>query len=109
MSEDQPYSPANPKQVKKRTAEAKRAAERADEDLRELLATPAFRRFIWVLICERCQMFRTPFNPNGSVLNLNVGRQEVGRELFAAIERIDPKLIPQMMIEYSEARSGAGD
>lgn len=103
MAEREPYNAANPKQVKKRIDKAKRVADQRDEDFRTLLSIPEFRRFLWHHICARCQIFQSPFNPNGSVQTLNVGRQDVGRELFTEIERIDATLIPKMMQDHAAA------
>lgn len=103
--DQQPYNAANPRHVQKRTNKAKRDAEQRQEEFAELLKQAAFRRFLWHLICERCQIFQSPFNPNGSTQTLNIGRQDVGRELFSDVERIDPKLITLMMTEFAEAKS----
>ncbi len=99
------YNAANARQVKKRAEAAKLALEKREAEFAELLALPAFRRFLWHHICVRCQIFQSPFNPNGSIQTLNVGRQQVGHELFAEIEKIDPKIIPAMMVEYSQSEA----
>lgn len=101
--QEKPFNAADPKQVQKREKKAKRQQEDRDADLKELLQLPSFRRWIWNLACDRCQLFQSPFNPNGSTQTLNIGRQDVGRELLAEIERIDPKLVPQIMTEYAES------
>lgn len=103
-SADEPYNAANPRHVKKRTDKAKKAAEQRQSDLEALLEQPAFRRWVWNLICDRCQIFQTPENPNGSIQSLNIGRQNVGRELFAAVNAISPQYITQMMTEHAEAK-----
>src|SRR5687768_2434303 len=102
MADGKPYNAANPKHVKKRAEAVKLVVDQREADFKELLALPAFRRFLWHHICDRCQIFQSPFNPNGSIQTLNVGRQGVGHELFAEIERIDHTLIPKMMLEHSE-------
>lgn len=94
----------DPVQVGKRQQKAKLVRENQDADLKALLVRPEFRRFLWQLINERCQVMQSPFNPNGSTQTLNIGRQDVGRELWAAAERVDPKAIPLMMAEYAEAQ-----
>lgn len=93
----------DPAQVGKRQQKAKLVRENQDADLRTLLTMPEFRRFMWNLIHERCQVMQTPFSPNGSTQTLNIGRSDVGRELWAAIERIDPAVIPKMMVEYRQS------
>lgn len=97
------HNAADEKSVKKRQDKAKRLQDNRDADLRELLRLPAFRRFIWHLICERCSVMQSPFNPNGSTQTLNIGRQDVGRELWDAIEKIDAVQIPAIMLEYAES------
>lgn len=98
------FNAADEQQVKRRETTAKRQQRHRDDDLAELLKLPAFRRWAWVLICEKCKLYQSPFSSNGSVQTLNIGRQDVGRELFADIERIDPELITAAMREYAEAQ-----
>lgn len=95
---------ANEKQVESAKAREKRVLEQQADDLRNLLTIPAFRRYVWRLIGERCKFMESPGSNNGSVQSANVGRQDVGRELWAEIESIDPLLIPQMMIDFHEAQ-----
>lgn len=97
------YNAADPTQVKKRVDKQKQRKEQIDKDLAELLALPAFRRYLWRHINDTCGLIRDPFNPNGSVLNLNIGMQSVARALWAEVEQVNPELIPQMMSEYREA------
>lgn len=97
------YRANDPQQVKKRQQKLDRIAEQQQADLRRLLEFIEFRRFMWQLICERCQVMQSPFSPNGSTQTLNIGRQDVGRELWAMLERTDPAVIPRMMIEYQES------
>jgi len=90
--------------VKRAKAREKRVLDQQADDLKALLAQPAFRRYVWRLIGERCKLLESPGSNNGSVQSANVGRQDVGRELWAEIEAVDPRLIPQMMIEHFEAQ-----
>lgn len=98
------FNAADPKQVKKRTDKAKQRKEQQDKDLKELLELPAFRRYIWRHINETCGVMRDPFSPNGSILNLNVGMQSVGRVMWAEVDQVEAKLIPQIMVEFAEAQ-----
>jgi hypothetical protein len=99
----EPYNAADPKQVKKRQDKAKRFADAQDDNLKALMQLPQFRLFLWNLICARCAIFQTTFHPNGSTFALNAGKQSIGLELLSEIERIDAKLVPQMMTEFAEA------
>lgn len=98
----EPYNAANSKHVKRRADRVKLRQDQLNDEFKELLKLQPFRRFIWQLIHERCQLMQSPFNPNGSTQTLNIGRQDVGRELWAQIETAEPMAIPQMMLEYSE-------
>lgn len=95
---------ANEVGVARAKAREKRVLEQQAEDLKELLAQPAFRRYVWRLIGERCKLLESPGSNNGSVQSTNVGRQDVGRELWIEIESVDPLLIPKMMVEHFEAQ-----
>ncbi len=94
----------DPAQVGRAKAREKRVLEAQAEDLKQLLELPAFRRYMWRLIGERCGILSSPGSNNGSIQSANVGRQDVGRELWAEIEAVDPLLIPRMMTEHYEAQ-----
>lgn len=100
----EPYNAADEKQVKKRTDKVKLRAEQIEIDLKELLALPAFRRYIWRHLNETCGIIaKAEFVPNGSTENYRRGMQGVGAAIWVEIESVDPKLIPQMMMEYLES------
>jgi hypothetical protein len=101
MSEARTNDPAT---VGRAKAREKRQLEQQAEDLKALLEQPAFRRYLWRLIGERCKLLESPGSNNGSVQSWNVGRQDVGRELWAEIEAVDPLIIPKMMVETYEAQ-----
>jgi hypothetical protein len=94
---------ASEKQVDSAKAREKRVLDQQADDLKALLEQPAFRRYVWRLIGERCKLLESPGSNNGSVQSWNVGRQDVARELWAEIEATDPRLIPQMMVEHMES------
>jgi hypothetical protein len=94
---------ANEKQVESAKAREKRVLEQQADDLKALLGIPAFRRYVWRLMGERCKLLESPGSNNGSLQSANVGRGDVGRELWAEIESVDPLVIPQMMTEHFKA------
>ena len=96
----EPYRANDPAQLKKRRDRDKFSKEQRDKDLAELLAMPQFRRYVWGLMYERCGLMQEPFNPNGSVQSYNAGMQAVAKMLWVEIESVNPKLIPQMMLEH---------
>lgn len=101
---DETYRANDAVAVKQREAKAKRKADQSRDDLQELLKLPVFRRFAWRLIHERCQIMQSPASANGSLQSMNIGRSDVGRELWSEIERANPEIIPQMMLEYAESQ-----
>lgn len=100
----EPVRTNNEASVARAKAREKRQLEQQADDLKALLGMPAFRRYVWRLIGERCGLLNSPGSNNGSVQSANVGRQDVGRELWAEIESVDPLVIPKMMVETYEAQ-----
>lgn len=106
---DETFNAGSVKQVKERNRKIDLRQQQTDQDLRDLLNNPQFRRYIWQVINEKCGLMRTPFNPNGTNQTYFIGRQDVGRELWAELARIDPKVIPQMMLEHHQAQTQEAD
>ncbi len=104
---EKPFQAGDPEQVRKR--ERKYDDQRAQEidELRYLLKQPEFRRFIWRHINATCGLLRSPFSPNGNTQTLNIGMQDVGRQLWAELEEAAAKSIPLLMAEYTEAQKKA--
>src|SRR5687768_5046676 len=96
-------SAADPKSVASAKRKESDRLEQQQLDLKALLKLPEFRRYVWRLIGERCRLMESPGSANGSIQSCNVGRGDVGRELWAEIEQVDPLVIPQMMVEHFEA------
>lgn len=96
-------SASDPKAVAAAKRKANDRLEQQQSDLKALLKQPEFRRYVWRLIGDRCRLMESPGSANGSIQSCNVGRGDVGRELWAEIEAADPLVIPQMMTEHFEA------
>jgi hypothetical protein len=90
--------------VRARQRTEKELREQEQNELRDLLKQPEFRRYIWRLI-GRCKLFESPGSTNGSVQSVNIGRQDVGRELWAELESAEPLVIPQMMAEHFKGQT----
>lgn len=92
MSEET-FNAADPRKVQERRRTEKRQQDQAREDLRELLALPAGRRFLWRLIKDEewCGFFRTSYDPSGQRFAANEGRRGVGVQLVGEIMNVDPK------------------
>lgn len=104
---NEPYNAADAKQVKKRERKANSLAEQHRVDLAQLLQDPVFRRYIWRVIHEYCGVMQSAFSTNGSSMTFQVGMQDLGKRIWAEIEQVNAKSIPQMMIEYQESREQA--
>lgn len=70
------------------------------EDLRQLLALPEGRRFLWRLLGE-CRIYQSPMNPNGSMQAHNIGMGDAGRMLISWLTDVDPKAYPQLMLDHA--------
>lgn len=84
------YNAADPKQVSRKASKEKAERERADNDLRGLMASEAGRRIVWRLL-EKCNIFRLSFNPSLSELGVtafNEGKRQVGLELLSDVQRV---------------------
>lgn len=73
--------------VKKRQKKAKLEAERALEDMRQLLAASGNRAFLWRLLTE-CGVYRTNSEPDQGPMAFREGRRSIGlwilNEMLAA-------------------------
>lgn len=93
--------------VRKRQQSAKDADEQRQRELKGLLQIPEFRAWVWRLLGEKCKIMESPGSTNGSIQSANVGRGDVGREVWLEIEGADPLAIPLMMRETYEAAQAA--
>jgi hypothetical protein len=98
------FNAADEQQVRDRKRTAKDAIEVQREDLKALLDQPAFRRFIWRHLHVTCGIMQSPGSTNGTLQSMQIGKQDVGRALWAEIEGVDPLVIPLMMGEHYQER-----
>lgn len=98
---------SDPKAVAKAKRKADEVIEQQRIDLQGLLKLPEFRRYVWRLIGQTCKFLESPGSSNGSVQSVNIGRQDVAREVWAEIETADPLAIPKMMTETYAAQEAA--
>jgi hypothetical protein len=98
---EKPFVQTNTESSKqlKRAAQQERAQGEQDKlDLLGLLQDPRFRRFVWRVL-GRTNMFVTIWTPNGSELNRNAGRQEIGHWLWQLLEEARPEAMLSIMEE----------
>lgn len=65
----------------------RRRERRWQQQLGEVLETPAGRAVLWALI-GRAGVFRSAFNTHGGLQSYNLGRQDFGHELIAEILKL---------------------
>lgn len=99
---DAPFNAADPKAVNERKRKDKRTDERAQDDLRAVLALPAGRRLLWRLL-ETCGTWKSSFHTSGQIFACNEGRRGVGVEMMAAIAEADPQAWIDMQQERLDA------
>lgn len=94
------------KQLKKitKTIQQRQAEDR--EDVLMLLDEPRFRRFIWRLF-EHTQMFESIWDPNGSKMNYNSGRQDFGHWLWEILEDARPEAMLEILKERQHRKESS--
>lgn len=89
----------------KADAEAqKKLRERHLDDIRKVASTEHGRRVIWWVL-SLGGIYRDPFNPSGSVTNLNIGKQQVARSVMSDLMEADEELFFQMQREQKEPKN----
>ena len=76
-------------------------AARYDHALIHTMTSREGRRFVWGVL-SKTSLMQTPFHPEPTTMAYNVGKGDVGRELFADIQRVVPDLYLTMMKEAKE-------
>lgn len=90
----------------KQELEARKEAEKRKlfiDDVKSVLGSRAGRNVLWRVIALG-GIYRCPFHPSGSVTNLNVGRQQVSREVLDFILEADEEAYFQMRREQKETK-----
>lgn len=77
---------------------------KADNDLRELMKHPRFRRWWMTLVEAQCGLYSDTFTMDARVTDRNLGRQSIGRELLQEVQRVCPDLYVKGLAEALEAR-----
>lgn len=87
--------------VKKRQKKAKLEAERSLEEMRQLLAIPGNRAFLWRLLIE-CGVYRTNSEPDHGPMAFREGRRSIGLWLLNELLAADPNSYGRMRDEATE-------
>ena len=93
--EPEPEAPAyvnagDVKQVNRRASRERSERERADNDLRWLMASESGRRVVWRFMAK-CGVYRLSFNPAAPDIGataFNEGKRQLGLELLSDVQRV---------------------
>ena len=86
-------------QVNKAKKKARHGEYRERDDLRKVLNTEQGRRLLFWLM-DRGRVFSS-IRPSDADRDEALGRRALGLDLYHAIRRLDPALLPQMEAEYN--------
>lgn len=92
---------SSPRQVARAESHIRRRAELTRAAFKAVLDTPAGRIVMWELL-ELAGVYRSVFNPSGSLTYYNAGRQDYGHELLAKLLEVDDQAY---LLMESEARA----
>lgn len=97
----EPFNAGDAQDVRERESAARKARTRELDDLRDLLAHPAGRRFVWRLL-DHCGVFRSTFTGHGARDAFNEGARNVGLFLMAEVTDADPNAFTTMLKESKQ-------
>lgn len=92
------YDAGDKTSVKKRKTKAQLEQERLDEELRKVLSLYEGRSFIWWML-EQAGIYRTTFNESASLGAFQEGMRQLGLQLLARLDEVDPNAYAQMRLE----------
>lgn len=104
MNEQRPADPASVKASKK---EERQVDRQQMADLRELLDSPLFRRFIYRLLGE-CKVRNSIWEPSAKIHYL-AGRQDIGHWVQFQIESANIEAVFTMLREEQQRQEGDKD
>lgn len=97
---EKPYIHDDPEAIKDAKGKAKALLLQQKEDIIALMAIPAFRRFVWVLL-ESTHIFSTSFTGNSETF-FKEGERNVGLKVFLRLQESDPDAYALMVKENSK-------
>ncbi len=96
---DQPYDSSDPKQVKKQRKDKAGDDRVANEEMKALLNSVAFRRWVWRCL-DFCRFGQLSYcGENTAETNFREGMRNVGNKIFEDIKKANPKAFIEMMEE----------
>lgn len=78
--------------------------EELQKAFRALLTVVEGKRVLfWIL--EQCAIYRDAFSGDDAATNYVLGQQASGRKVLAAIDEIDPRLYPRLLLDIAEIKA----
>lgn len=73
--------------------------------IHEVVETAAGRRFVHWLLGE-CRLYGSAFAGDSvATTNFFLGQQDIGRRVLLAMDQIDPRLYPEMLLKVADDRA----
>ena len=99
-AENKPKRYDDPEKVKADKAKARAADDLIKADLKQLMALPAFRRFVWRLL-DWTHVFRSSFTGNSETF-FREGERNIGLKVFGSVQEHEPDAYLVMVKENSK-------
>lgn len=101
---ERPQKTNDPKALKQKGIDDKARAIKQENDLREVLSTPAGIRFMARLLGEICHIDDSEFHPTSSIKDNIIGRRQVGHIVKDLIRDFDWAIWTKVDHELNEMR-----
>lgn len=99
MAEEQkPYNAGDAQDVQKRAKGKKLRELQKEAALRQFLANPAGRMWMWDLL-GLCGTFHSSFSREALVMAFQEGRRDIGNQIIGEMNRIGPEYYMKMAVE----------
>ncbi len=97
----------DPERARRAKQSQKERERQAREDLRQVLATPAGRRYAYRLL-ERCGIHGSPYRQTPRETDMQLGLHLFGLRLRDEIEAVEPGLYGEMRSQFNREERGDG-
>lgn len=75
-----------------------------DQAIKDVLGTASGKRVIfWML--EEAGVYRDAFSGDDAATNYVLGQQSVGRKVIAALDQLDPRNYPRLLLDVADLKA----
>ena len=75
-----------------------------DDAIKDVLATASGKRVIFWLL-EEAGVYRDAFSGDDAATNYVLGQQSVGRKVISALDRLDPRNYPRLLLDVADLKA----